>query len=94
MSQSSVIVALQFEPANPKRTQKENNTCHLVAIRIQPHPIVTPKELLSMKTGYWPQMADVHIKGMIILEPRLLHLPTYIKATSEFAILVFSLNNT
>ena len=37
------------------------------------------EEAQNEKTGYWPQRAEVHIKGMISVSP-LLHLPIQRKA--------------
>ena len=46
--------------------RKEKNTCHLVAIRLQPLPAESPKEAQDVKnTGYWPLIAGVPMKGMI-----------------------------
>ena len=40
-----------------------------IAVRLQPLPVVNPKETQDMKTKYWPQIVDVHIKGMISVSP-------------------------
>ena len=44
MSQSSVIVALQYELVSPEEFRKKENTCHLAAIRLQPLLMVSPEE--------------------------------------------------
>ena len=31
--------------------------------------LVSPEETQDVKTGYWPQIAEVHIKGMISVSP-------------------------
>ena len=50
----------------PREIRKEKNTCHLAAIRLQPLPMVSPE---NMNTGYWPQIAEVHIKRMVSMSP-------------------------
>ena len=32
------------ELVSPERTQKERNTCHVAATRVQPLPVVSPEE--------------------------------------------------
>jgi len=36
---------------------------------LQAPPVVHPEETQDGKTGYWLQIADVHIKGMISMSP-------------------------
>ena len=63
MSQSLVIPALQA-------LGKEKNICDLSAIRLQPLPTESPEELRKWKIiGYWPQIAEMHMKGMISVSP-------------------------
>ena len=65
MSQSAAIAALCCVTVSPEGTQEGKNTCHLAAIRLQPLPMVSPEET----PRYWPQIAEVHIKGMISVSP-------------------------
>ena len=65
MSQSSRIAALRWEP---RKFRAEKNTWHLAAVRLQPLPVASPEETQDV-SGYWPQMAEVHIKGMISVSP-------------------------
>jgi len=53
------------------RALRKENTCHLLTIRLQPLPMVSPKEAhdANENTGYWPQIAKMHIKGMISVSP-------------------------
>ena len=53
------------EPVSPEGTQEGKNSCHLAAIRLQPLPTVSPEETQDLKKGLWPQIAEMHIKGMI-----------------------------
>ena len=48
------------ELMSPEGTQEGKNACHLAAISLQPLPTVSPEETQDMKTGYRPQMAEVH----------------------------------
>ena len=58
------------EPVSPREVRREKNICHLAAIRLQPLPTVSPKEAQDVKnTEYWPQIAEVSIKGMILVSP-------------------------
>ena len=68
MSQSSAIVATTYGELVSLRKLKEKNICHQAAIRLQPLPMVSPKETQDVKT-HWPQIAEVHIKGMISVSP-------------------------
>ena len=38
------------EPVSPEGTQEGMNTCHLVNIRLQPLPMMSPEETQDMKT--------------------------------------------
>ena len=40
-----------------------------VGIRLQPLPVVSLKETQDVKTGYWTQITEVHIKGMFSVNP-------------------------
>ena len=53
------------ELVSPEGTQEGKNSCHLAAIRLQPIPTVSPEETQDLKMGLWPQIAEMHIKGMI-----------------------------
>ena len=60
MSQSSAIEATtNGERVSPEGTQEGKNACRLAAISLQPLPTVSPEETQDVKTGYWPQMAEV-----------------------------------
>ena len=66
MSQSSAIVATTGdEQVSPEGTQEGKNTCHLAAVRPQPLHMVRPENSGHEYRGNWPQIAEVHIKGMI-----------------------------
>ena len=70
MSQSSAITALQHDLVSSKGTQEGKNTCHLEAIRPQPLPTVSLKEAQDVKNaGFWPQRAEMHMKGMTSASP-------------------------
>ena len=50
MSQSSEIAATtDGEPVSPEGTQEGKNPCHLAANRLQPLPMVSPKEIQDVK---------------------------------------------
>ena len=50
--------------------RKEWNTCPPGVIRLQPLPRVSTEELRMWKNpGYWPQIAEMHMKGMISVSP-------------------------
>ena len=50
--------------------RKERNTCPPGVIRLQPLPRVSTEELRMWKNpGYWPQIAEMHMKGMISVSP-------------------------
>ena len=70
MSLSSTIAAtMDDELVSPEGTQEGKNSCHLAAIRLQPIPTVSPEETQDLKMGLWPQIAEMHIKGMISVSP-------------------------
>ena len=51
-------------------TQEGKKPCYLAAIKLQPFPKASPEEAQNVKTtGYWPQIAEVHIKGMTSVSP-------------------------
>ena len=53
-----------------RELRKEENSCHLAAIRCQPLPRLSPKEAQDVKyIGCPPQIAEVHIKGIIPVSP-------------------------
>ena len=63
MSQSSVILVLQCELLSLKAFRK--NICDSTASRTAVTPYVSPKGAQDVKnTGYWPQIAKMHMKGM------------------------------
>ena len=75
MSQSSVIAAPATvnayhngELVSPEWV-RERNTRHLATIRLQSLPMVNPEETQHVKTGSWPQIAEVPIKGAISVNP-------------------------
>ena len=86
MSGSSAIAAtLEGELVSPEETQEGKNTCPLAAIRLQPLPIVSGEEVQDVKsTGFWPQIAEVHIKGMISVSPDSPIFPYSEKALNSF----------
>ena len=58
-------------------TQEGKKPCYLAAIKLQPFPKASPEEAQNVKiTGYWPQIAEVHIKGMTSVSPdsRIFHI--------------------
>ena len=66
VSQSPVIVAtVDGELVSPYGSQEGENTCHPAATRLQPLPMVSPEGTQDVKTGYWPQITEQHIKRMI-----------------------------
>ena len=71
MSQSSAIAAtMEGELVSPDESQEAKNTCPLAAIRLQPLPIESREEAQDVKSpGFWPQIAEVDIKGMISVSP-------------------------
>ena len=51
VSQSSAIAATKDgELVSPEETREGKNTCHLVAIRMYPLPMVSPEETQDVKT--------------------------------------------
>ena len=51
-------------------SRKGNNTCDLAGVGLQPLPTVSPNgDQDVINTGYWPQIAETHIKGMISVSP-------------------------
>ena len=74
MSQSSEIAATtESDLVSPEGTQKGKNTCHLAAIRLQSLPTVSPEEAQDVKTGFWPQIVEMHIKEIISVSPDSCH---------------------
>ena len=70
MSKSSEIAATtESDLVSPEGTQKGKNTCHLAAIRLQSLPTVSPEEAQDVKTGFWPQIVEMHIKEIISVSP-------------------------
>ena len=70
MSQPSANAATTVGELVSLKTIRKKNTCHLVAIRRQPIPAVSPEELRMYKnSGYWPRIAEMHMEGMISLSP-------------------------
>lgn len=56
--------------ASPERTQDGiKRTAKPSAPAAMPLTKVHPEETQDGKTGYWLQIADVHIKGMISMNP-------------------------
>ena len=50
--------------------RKERNTYPPGDIRLQPLPTVSTEELGMCKNpGYWPQIAEMHMKEMISVSP-------------------------
>ena len=53
------------QPTAPKvslcviRELRKERSCNLAAIRLQPLPMVSPEKAQKVKTGYWPQIAEV-----------------------------------
>ena len=67
-----------------QRATRKNNACYLAALELQPLPTVSTKELRGCEhTGYWPQIAEMHMKGMISVSPDSSHLPIHRKALNS-----------
>ena len=69
MSQSSAIAALQYEPVSPEDTQEEEyllSSSHQTASTLYSEPRGNSG---CESTGYWPQIAEVPMKGMISASP-------------------------
>ena len=49
-SSLAVAATASGELVSPEGTQEGKNTCHLVAIRLQPLPTVSPEETQDVKT--------------------------------------------
>ena len=64
MSQSSLVIA-----ATEDETQEGKNTCQPAPIRLQPLPFEPQGNSGCENKGYWPQIAELHIKGMISVSP-------------------------
>ena len=43
---------MEGELVSPEGIQDGNNACHLVAIKLQPFPMVSPEEAQDVKTDY------------------------------------------
>ena len=54
---------------SPEGAQEGKNTCPLAVIRPQPLITASPEEAQVVRTGYWPQTAEVHINRMISVSP-------------------------
>ena len=67
---SAVATTMAGELVSPRGIQERKNTCHPAAIRLQSLPMVSPGETQDVKnTGYWTQRAEVHIEGMLSVNP-------------------------
>ena len=69
-----VTVISDFGPPNVnfwalRTTRKENNTCEPAAISLQPLSTWALKTSGCKNAGYWPQIAEMHMKGMISVSP-------------------------
>ena len=62
---SAFAVTMEGELVSPEGIQDGNSACHLVAIKLQPFPMVSPEEAQDVKTDYWPQIVEGYIKGII-----------------------------
>ena len=71
MSQSSASSATsKGELVRPERIQDgRKQYLYREAIRLQPLLTVSPEETGCENIGYWPQIAEVPIKGMISVSP-------------------------
>ena len=73
LSHSSAIAATtDGELMSPGETQEGvgiSSRNKPVGIRLQPLPVVNLKETQDVKTGYWTQITEVHIKGMVSVSP-------------------------
>ena len=71
MSQASVKPALQIRISEPRK----NNACYLTAVELLPQAATTPygeqgtKNMSNQTAGCWPQIAEMHVKGMISVSP-------------------------
>ena len=54
---------------NSEGTREGKNTYHLAVIRLQLLPTTSPEDSGWENTGYWPQVAEVYIKGEISVSP-------------------------
>ena len=53
-----------------RKLRKEDNAYPRETIRLQSLSMVSPEETQDVKIqGYWPQIAEAHIKGMISVSP-------------------------
>ena len=53
-----------------RTTRKEKKMCYLAGISLESLPTVSPKEAQDGKnTVYWPQITEMHVKGMISVSP-------------------------
>ena len=67
-----------------QRATRKNNACYLAALELQPLPTVSTEELSGCEhTGYWLQIAEMHMKGMISVSPDSGHLPIHRKALNS-----------
>ena len=72
MSRSSVIPALQRELVSPKDTQEGEEYLRSNSHQIAVTPLDEPKGAQDGKnTGYWLQIAEMHMRGMISFKPTL-----------------------
>ena len=53
----------------PQGTQEGEESLPSEAIRLQPLPTGSPEELGVKNTGYWPQRAEMHMKGVTSVSP-------------------------
>ena len=56
---------MEGELVSPEGIQDGNSARHLVAIKLQPFPMVSPEEAQDVKTDYWPHIVEEYIKGII-----------------------------
>ena len=52
MSRSEVGATANGVLMSAEGTQEIKNTCHLVGIRLQPFPTMSPEEIQDVKTGH------------------------------------------
>ena len=70
---------MEGELVSPEGIQDGNSARHLVAIKLQPFPMVSPEEAQDVKTDYWPQRVEGYQRNNFS-KPSLSHLSLHRKA--------------
>jgi len=69
VNKDATVTTMDGEWVSSEGTQEGKNTCHLAAVRLQPLPAASLEETQGVKKEYWPQIAEVRIRGMISVSP-------------------------